>query len=69
MSFWAPNIDNSGRIARGILGLGLIVGAFAFFTLDLPLPGWLLVGGGVFCLFEAARGWCIARACRIKTPL
>ena len=31
---------------------------------------WLcltLVGAGILGLFEAARGWCLARACGIKT--
>jgi hypothetical protein len=26
-----------------------------------------LAAGGVFCLFEALRGWCAARACGLKT--
>jgi hypothetical protein len=26
-----------------------------------------LAAGGVFCLFEALRGWCVARACGLKT--
>jgi hypothetical protein len=36
------------------------------------LPGWLVVAvaaGGLFALFEAAVGWCAARACGIKTRI
>ena len=32
---------------------------------------WLsgvLTGVGVFVLFEALRGWCVLRACGVKTP-
>jgi len=29
----------------------------------------LLVGLGLFTLFEAVRGWCIMRACGIKTKV
>jgi uncharacterized membrane protein YedE/YeeE len=28
---------------------------------------WLLMLAGLFALFEAVRGWCIVRACGIKT--
>ena len=34
--------------------------------------GWacfFLVAFGVFALYEAARGWCLLRACGIKTKL
>jgi hypothetical protein len=69
MSFWAPNIDSFGRLVRALLGLALIGGSAASFAWNLPILGWILAAGGLFCLFEAVRGWCVARACRIKTPL
>jgi hypothetical protein len=28
-----------------------------------------LAGSCVFMLFEALKGWCVARACGVKTPL
>jgi hypothetical protein len=34
--------------------------------------GWIciaLLAAGVFALYEAARGWCLMRACGIKTKL
>jgi len=51
---------------RGLGGLGLLVIAFQCHS------AWLsgsLTGTGVFLLFEALLGWCVLRACRIKTPL
>jgi hypothetical protein len=27
----------------------------------------ILIAAGIFSFFEAARGWCIVRACGIKT--
>jgi len=40
----------------------------------IVLPAWPLqalvpVVGGVFSLYEAVRGWCIMRACGIKTKI
>ena len=55
-------------MVRGLLGIILIIAG-------LMVSGhskWLcmaLIGLGVFCLYEAARGWCFARACGIKTRL
>jgi len=66
--FFAPNIDRTGRLVRGLMGVALLVGAL--FTYDQSV--WLavlLAAAGVFGLFEAFRGWCLARACGIKTKL
>jgi hypothetical protein len=66
--FFNRNLAPGGRIARAILGVALILAG-----LLLSAPGrWIctaLVIGGGFCLFEAARGWCVMRACGIKTRL
>jgi hypothetical protein len=43
--------------------------AGAWFLRDLPIPAVALAGSGVFMLFEAFKGWCVARACGLKTPL
>ena len=65
---FARNTNNTGRLVRGLGALALLVGAgFGFFV-----NVWLGVGlavGGVFVLFEALRGWCVMRACGIKTRL
>jgi hypothetical protein len=66
--FCAPNIDRRGRIARGLLGLALLMGAAYCFG-ETPWLAVLLAAAAVFCLFEALRGWCAARACGIKTKL
>lgn len=66
--FFAPNLDRKGRLFRALLGLALLVTAgFCFAT-----SAWLavlLAVAGVLGLFEALRGWCIARACGIRTRL
>ena len=65
---FARNLSNTGRIVRGLGALALLIGAgFGFFV-----SVWLGVGlavGGVFVLFEALRGWCVLRACGIKTRI
>lgn len=62
------NIDNRGRLMRGVMAVALFIGAgFAFQTSKI-LGVTLLVSGG-FVLFEALRGWCALRACGIKTKL
>lgn len=64
--FLVPNIDRKGRLLRGLSGLALLAGAAFSWSVSL----WLalpLAGAGVFGLFEALRGWCLARACGIKT--
>jgi hypothetical protein len=64
--FFARNLSNTGRLVRGLGALALLAGAgFGFFV-----SVWLGVGlaaGGLFVLFEALRGWCVLRACGLKT--
>jgi len=48
--------------------LALIVGARFGFFVSVWL-GVVLAVLGVFVLFEALRGWCVMRACGIKTRL
>ena len=64
--FFQPNINHRGRMARGVIGsLCLIAGII---TVDFQLGvGLIFVGSGLFALFEAVRGWCVARACGLKT--
>lgn len=66
--FFAPNLDGKGRLARGVMGLALLAGA-AFALAQSFWLAALLASAGVFGLFEAARGWCLARACGLKTKL
>jgi hypothetical protein len=67
-SFFARNIGRTGRIVRAVWGVGLITAG----VLLSGRNGWacfLLVAFGVFALYEAVRGWCVVRACGIKTKL
>ena len=66
-NFLAANIGRTGRIIRAIAGLGLVVAGFVVSPM-----GWVcvtLVTSGCFLLYEAVRGWCLLRACGIKTKL
>lgn len=67
MKFWTPNIETSGRVARGLCGTVSLVAAWL--CRDHLLSGATLALAGVFMIFEAARGWCLARACGFKTPM
>jgi hypothetical protein len=67
-NFFRPNIGKQGRIARGVIGtLCLIAGIILVdFTLWL---GLVFVVAGLFAIYEALRGWCLARACGVKTKI
>jgi len=66
--FFNRNLDFRGRLVRGVLGgLSLIAGIIvADFNLWVCLS---LVAFGLFAIFEAVRGWCLVRACGIRTKL
>ena len=66
--FLAPNIDNKGRLFRGLAALGLFVGSWFAFGVATWL-GIVLAATGGFAIFEAMRGWCGLRACGIKPRL
>jgi hypothetical protein len=64
--FFQPNIDSRGRLVRGgIAALLLIAGGVTFFY--IWWQGLVFIGIGIFVLFEAVRGWCLMRACGVKT--
>lgn len=65
---FSRNIDNKGRLLRGLGALILLVGAGFGFAVSVWL-GTALTASGVFVAFEALRGWCALRACGIKTKL
>ena len=65
-TFFDRNLNNTGRWLRGLCAAGLLLGA----GLALNVSVWLaliLAASGVFMLYEALRGWCVLRACGIKT--
>lgn len=66
--FFSRNIDTKGRLVRGLSALALLVGAGFGFSVSVWL-GVALLASGVFVAFEALRGWCVLRACGIRTKL
>ncbi len=55
-------------MARGVWGALLLIAGII--TADFVLwPALVLVGLGLFAIFQAARGWCLLRACGIKTKM
>ncbi|HLH55056.1 MAG TPA: DUF2892 domain-containing protein [Verrucomicrobiae bacterium] len=68
MSFLNPNIGTRGRLVRALSGVAFLgVAIFAW-----SVSPWLGAGigiSGLFMIFEAARGWCILRACGVKTRM
>ncbi len=68
LRIFKPNIDRRGRMARAIYGvLCISAGVFA-----LDWKRWVAVVlfvAGLFGVFEALRGWCIMRACGIRTRM
>ena len=66
--FFRPNITRNGRIVRGVIGTVCLIAGII--TVDFTLRfGLVLVIAGLFSIFEAMRGWCVARACGIKTKV
>jgi hypothetical protein len=66
--FFSRNIDRKGRIARATTSVLFFIGAAFAFRVSLVL-GIVLAVAGAFTMFEALRGWCVMRACGIKTKL
>jgi hypothetical protein len=66
--FFSRNLNFQGRMVRGVLGALLLIAGIimADFELWICLP---LVVLGLFVIFEAVRGWCLARACAIRSKL
>ena len=64
--FFDPNIDRTGRVIRASLGSLCFLGGIAICFWNI-WAGVGLIGSGVFMLFEAFRGWCVMRACGVKT--
>lgn len=67
-SFFARNLDHRGRMVRGIGGGLFVLGGVVACRFNTWLGVTLILSGG-FMLFEAVRGWCVMRACGIKTRL
>jgi hypothetical protein len=66
--FFAQNINRRGRIFRALCGVGLIIAGLLISRQGRSICVALVIMGG-FVLYEAVRGWCLMRACGIKTKL
>lgn len=64
--FFKPNISHRGRIARGVIGALCLIAGIIVVDYKLSL-GLVLVAAGLFAIFESMRGWCLVRACGVKT--
>lgn len=53
---------------RGAGGIALLILGVALSSVSWIAAVFVLVSAG-FLLFEALRGWCVMRACGIKTKL
>ena len=63
---FASNIDNKGRLIRA--AGAIVIGATAILVWSASTTaGACLALASAFLAFEAARGWCAARACGVKT--
>ncbi len=67
MTFWTPNIDNRGRIICGIMSIILFAAAFIAHRKGTEWLAIILVISGLVGVIETVRGWCVLRACKIKT--
>ncbi len=67
MSFFSRNLDFRGRLARGIVGAIALIAGIVIAGDYLWWFGLIFVVAGLFAIFEAIRGWCIVRACGIRT--
>lgn len=65
--FFSPNITGFGRWLRAASGVVCIVGGIYVASAHVVWLGLLFIAAGGFTVFEAARGWCLLRACGIKT--
>lgn len=63
--FFSRNLNFQSRMARGVLGTILLMAGIIMADFELWLC-FVLVGLGLFAIFEALRGWCLARACGFK---
>ncbi len=63
---FSPNIGRTGRILRGAWGVLMLV--LAWFAWDHSIIGAVvLILLGLLGLWQARSGWCVARACGVKT--
>lgn len=67
-SFFRPNLGTGGRLVRGVGALALAL-AGAVMVFKMLVLGLVLLVSAAFVLYEALRGWCVMRACGIRTKI
>ncbi len=67
MGFWTPNIDRHGRVIRAVMTLVLCAGAFIAHRKGVEWLAAILAISALVGVIEVMRGWCVLRACKIKT--
>ena len=53
-------------MARGVIGTLCLIAGIVLVDYRLWL-GLIFVVAGLFAIFESLRGWCLVRACGVKT--
>jgi type IV secretory pathway TrbL component len=66
--FFQPNLKRQGRFARGVIGTLCLIAGIILVDFVLWL-GLIFVAAGLFAIYEALSGWCVVRACGIKTKI
>jgi hypothetical protein len=66
--FFSRNIGRRGRIFRAVCGAVMILAGLILCHISRWACAALVIAGA-FVLYEAKRGWCLARACGMKTRL
>jgi hypothetical protein len=62
------HLTTKGRIIRGAIAFVVLgIAAYGYFEDWSPWLWIPIVALGLFVAFEAIKGWCVARACGIKT--
>jgi membrane protein implicated in regulation of membrane protease activity len=56
-------------MARGVIGALCLIAGIIVAGDYLWWLGLVFVAAGLFAIFEAIRGWCLVRACGIKTKV
>jgi hypothetical protein len=67
MAFWSLNISGTGRFVRILSGIIFLAAAVVVYLEGGVVLPWILGVVGAFAIFEGVFGWCLIRACGIKT--
>jgi hypothetical protein len=67
-TLFVPNLQSEGRWARAVVAL--VLGGLGAIVIPISRRlGLILFLAAIFTVFEAVRGWCVLRACGIRTQV